>query len=117
MLGIIILSSVKNLFSDSSSNFRYLSPFSIIANIIQSVGLGIIFYYIFNTGLRPSDTLPWFASSDRLPLFFGTAIFAIEGISVVSVIKMIPNEGFIINVIFCVGGIYKLYLLITFNIL
>merc|ERR1719210_1215292 len=64
-------------------NLRYLSPFSIIANIIQSVGLGIIFYYIFNTGLRPSDTLPWFASSDRLPLFFGTAIFAIEGISVV----------------------------------
>jgi len=64
-------------------NLRYLSPFSIIANIIQSVGLGIIFYYIFNTGLRPSSTLPWFASSDRLPLFFGTAIFAIEGISVV----------------------------------
>jgi len=65
-------------------NLRYLSPFSILANIIQSVGLGIIFYYIFGTGhLMPSDSLPWFANADRLPLFFGTAIFAIEGISVV----------------------------------
>ena len=62
---------------------RYLSPFSIVANIIQSIGLGIIFYYIFANGLKSSDTLPWFAPADRLPLFFGTAIFAIEGISVV----------------------------------
>jgi len=64
-------------------NLRYLSPFSIVANIIQSIGLGIIFYYIFANGLKSSDTLPWFAPADRLPLFFGTAIFAIEGISVV----------------------------------
>jgi len=72
----LALCSVKNL--------RYLSPFSIIANIIQSVGLGIIFYYIFGQGsLKPSESLPWFAPPDRLPLFFGTAIFAIEGISVV----------------------------------
>lgn len=65
-------------------NLRYLSPFSILANVIQSVGLGIIFFYIFGVSeLKSSDSLPWFASADRLPLFFGTAIFAIEGISVV----------------------------------
>jgi len=65
-------------------NLRYLSPFSILANIIQSIGLGIVFYYIFGQGaLKPSDSLPWFAPADRLPLFFGTAIFAIEGISIV----------------------------------
>lgn len=67
----------------SIRNLRYLSPFSILANFIQSVGLGIIFFYIFGSELKSSDSLPWFASADRLPLFFGTAIFAIEGISVV----------------------------------
>merc|ERR1719264_1750325 len=41
----------------SIRNLRYLSPFSILANIIQFVGLGIIFYYIFSTDLPPSDVL------------------------------------------------------------
>ena len=62
---------------------RYLSPFSILANVIQFVGLGIIFYYIFSTPLPDSRSVPWLAAPERLPLFFGTAIFAIEGISVV----------------------------------
>lgn len=64
-------------------NLRYLSPFSVIANIFQFVGLGIIFFYIFRDHLPDSSSVPWMASSNRLPLFFGTAIFAIEGISVV----------------------------------
>eukprot|EP00095_Tigriopus_kingsejongensis_P012186 maker-scaffold521_size146803-snap-gene-0.10 protein:Tk12186 transcript:maker-scaffold521_size146803-snap-gene-0.10-mRNA-1 annotation:"proton-coupled amino acid transporter 4" len=64
-------------------NLRYLSPFSVVANIFQFVGLGIIFYYIFREPLPHSASLPWVANVSRLPLFFGTAIFAIEGISVV----------------------------------
>ena len=56
----------------------------------QFVGLGIIFYYIFSTPLPDSHSVPWVASSERLPLFFGTAIFAIEGISVVLPIE---NQG------------------------
>ncbi len=54
-----------------------------IANVVQFIGLGIVFYYIFSTPLPHSSTIPWLAKSSRLPLFFGTAIFAIEGISVV----------------------------------
>ena len=62
---------------------RYLSPCSVIANVFQFVGLGIVFYYIFRDPLPHSNSVPWIAKSERLPLFFGTAIFAIEGISVV----------------------------------
>ena len=49
----------------------------------QFMGLGIVFYYIFREPLPQSSSVPWMAESSRLPLFFGTAIFAIEGISVV----------------------------------
>ena len=47
------------------------------------MGLGIVFYYIFREPLPQSSSVAWMAESSRLPLFFGTAIFAIEGISVV----------------------------------
>jgi len=67
----------------SIRNLRYLSPFSILANVIQFLGLGIIFFYLFSQPLPNSHSVPWVADSDRLPLFFGTAIFAIEGICVV----------------------------------
>ena len=73
----------KKAIESPPRNLRYLSPFSILANVIQFVGLGIIFYYIFSTPLPDSHSVPWVAAPQRLPLFFGTAIFAIEGISVV----------------------------------
>ena len=47
------------------------------------MGLGIVFYYIFCEQLPHSYSVNWLSPSERLPLFFGTAIFAIEGISVV----------------------------------
>jgi len=64
-------------------NLKYLSPLSIVANILEFVGLGIIFYYIFATPLPHSSTVPAFGSITNFPIFFGTAIFAFEGISVV----------------------------------
>merc|ERR1719193_2592067 len=64
-------------------NLKYLSPLSIVANILEFVGLGIIFYYIFATPLPHSSTVPAFGSISNFPIFFGTAIFAFEGISVV----------------------------------
>jgi len=67
----------------SIRSLRYLSPCSVVANAAQFMGLGIVFYYIFRDPLPHSSSVPWLAESSRLPLFFGTAIFAIEGISVV----------------------------------
>ena len=75
LLPVILVCSIRNL--------KYLSPFSILANILEFVGLGIIFYFIFAEPLPPVNSVPYFASAERFPIFFGTAIFAFEGISVV----------------------------------
>nr|XP_012146268.1 PREDICTED: proton-coupled amino acid transporter 4 isoform X3 [Megachile rotundata]XP_012146269.1 PREDICTED: proton-coupled amino acid transporter 4 isoform X3 [Megachile rotundata] len=63
-------------------NLKYLAPFSMIANILIATGMGITFYYIF-TDLPTIKDVPNFSSWPQLPLFFGTAIFALEGIGVV----------------------------------
>jgi len=75
LIPVILICSIRNL--------KYLSPSSILANILEFVGLGIIFYYIFSTPLPSSHSVPWFTAPEKFPIFFGTAIFAFEGISVV----------------------------------
>ena len=75
LLPVIIVCSIRNL--------KYLSPCSVLANVLEFVGLGIIFYFIFSEPLPGTDSVPSFASPRKFPLFFGTAIFAFEGISVV----------------------------------
>jgi len=75
LIPVVLICSIRNL--------RYLSPCSVIANILEFVGLGIIFYYIFRDRIPGSDSVPWFTSGHKFPIFFGTAIFAFEGISVV----------------------------------
>lgn len=57
-----------------------------VANCLVAVGLGITFYYVFDN-LPPIDSVPKFATFSQLPLFFGTAIFALEGIGVVSILN------------------------------
>ena len=75
LVPVILICSIKNL--------KYLSPCSILANILEFAGLGIIFYYIFATPIPSTSSVPWFTSPEKFPIFFGTAIFAFEGISVV----------------------------------
>lgn len=64
-------------------NLKYLAPLSMVANICIALGLGITVYYLFQD-LPPVASRPAFSSFRQLPLFFGTAIFALEGIGVVS---------------------------------
>ncbi|XP_066602503.1 proton-coupled amino acid transporter-like protein pathetic isoform X2 [Prorops nasuta] len=71
---LLIFAFIKNL--------KYLAPFSMVANVLIAVGMGITFYYIF-TDLPKIDDIPNFSSWSELPFFFGTAIFALEGIGVV----------------------------------
>lgn len=63
-------------------NLKYLSPFSMVANLLIGTGMAITFYYIL-TDLPSVSERPSFSTWPQLPLFFGTAIFALEGIGVV----------------------------------
>lgn len=83
---LIIFSLIRNL--------KLLTPFSMLANILIAVGMGITFYYIF-TDLPSVDTVQKIAEVDKMPFFFGTAIFALEGIGVVSIVSY--NYYFITN--------------------
>lgn len=71
---LILINLVRNL--------KYLSPFSMVANVLIGTGMAITMYYVLTDA--PSVTeRPYFSSVTQLPLFFGTAIFALEGIGVV----------------------------------
>ncbi|XP_059475190.1 proton-coupled amino acid transporter-like protein CG1139 [Neocloeon triangulifer] len=74
LLPMIVLNWVKSL--------KYLTPVSLFASILTVVGLGIIFFYMLQD-LPPASSRPAVASWKQLPLFFGTAIYAFEGIGVI----------------------------------
>ncbi|KAF9805881.1 hypothetical protein SFRURICE_013857 [Spodoptera frugiperda] len=73
-LPIFALAMVKNL--------KYLSPVSLVASIMTAWGLVITFYYILQD-LPPTNTVKAFSTWQQIPLYFGTAIYAFEGIGVV----------------------------------
>lgn len=63
-------------------NLKYLAPFSMLSNLLIAVGMGITFYYIFREPHEFKGDAQ-FVEITKLPMFFGTAIFALEGIGVV----------------------------------
>ena len=69
LVPITLLVSIRNL--------KYLSPVSMMANILQFTGLAITFYYLFQQTPDFSDR-KYVATWGQLPLYFGTAIYAFE---------------------------------------
>lgn len=63
-------------------NLKFMVPVSFIAMIIMFIGVAMTLY-ISSQDLPSPSTRTWFASISTLPLFFGTAIYAFEGISLV----------------------------------
>lgn len=74
LLPLIAINLIRNL--------KHLAPFSGVANVLMGVGMGITMYYVLGQ-LKPLEEMPAIAEYNRLPMFFGTVIFALEGIGVV----------------------------------
>lgn len=74
-LPLLAVNMVKNL--------KYLTPVSLVAALMTGWGLLITFYYI-TQDLPHTSTVKAVASWHQLPLYFGTAIYAFEGIGMVS---------------------------------
>lgn len=74
LVPMILLNLVKNL--------KYLTPVSLFAALLTSCGLVITFWYMLQN-LPSTKHVPKFATWAQLPLYFGTAIYAFEGIGVV----------------------------------
>lgn len=64
-------------------NLKFLAPFSTFANFVTMLSFGIILYYIFETPFTIDDKEA-VGSVRNFPLFFGTVLFALEAIGVVS---------------------------------
>jgi len=75
LLPLIFINYIRNL--------KFLAPFSTIANAIMFSGFAIILYYIFREPLSFEDRLIA-GEVKNFPLFFGTVLFALESIGVVS---------------------------------
>lgn len=73
---MILLNWVRNL--------KYLTPVSLFAAVVTVTGLGITFFYMLQD-LPHTSTVKDFGSWKQLPLYFGTAIYAFEGIGMVSI--------------------------------
>jgi proton-coupled amino acid transporter len=78
MLAIILLPMWLSTFL---GNLKLLLPLTVIANILMWAGILIIVYFTTCEGLPDSTERDYISSYTTWPLFFGTALYAFEGIT------------------------------------
>uniref|UniRef100_A0A182JDX4 Amino acid transporter transmembrane domain-containing protein n=1 Tax=Anopheles atroparvus TaxID=41427 RepID=A0A182JDX4_ANOAO len=69
------------------TNLKYLAWFMTVGNTCMVLGIGITYYYAVQDLPPLVGSRPLVGSWHTLPLFFGTAIFAFEGIALVLPLK------------------------------
>ncbi|XP_058061139.1 proton-coupled amino acid transporter-like protein CG1139 isoform X1 [Anopheles bellator] len=74
LIPMVLMNLVRNL--------KYITPISLIATVLTVAGLTCTFYYVLQD-LPNTHTVKPTASWAQLPLYFGTAIYAFEGIGMV----------------------------------
>uniref|UniRef100_A0A1B6M4J2 Amino acid transporter transmembrane domain-containing protein n=2 Tax=Graphocephala atropunctata TaxID=36148 RepID=A0A1B6M4J2_9HEMI len=75
----------------SIRRLKYLVPFSFVAIIFLFVGCGFVLYEIFSD-LPPLSSRPAFTNIQKLPLFYATVLFALEGIGTVLPIENVMKK-------------------------
>lgn len=65
-------------------SLKLLAPFSALANVLTFVGLGIVVYYLLAEEKKSNEPLDLWGSLATFPLFFGTILFALTAVGVVS---------------------------------
>ncbi|KAI1729254.1 transmembrane amino acid transporter protein domain-containing protein [Ditylenchus destructor] len=89
--GWIALLLVPTMALCTIRQLKVLAPLALIANVVYVAAVGIIITYLV-TNLNPVSSVPAVGDYRDLPLFFGTVIFAFEGIAVVLPIENQMNE-------------------------
>lgn len=64
-------------------DLKYLAPFSIVATIVQLCVFGVVGYYISTDLPKFCDHTQLFVGPLKVPIFFGTTVFALIAIGVV----------------------------------
>ncbi|ALC49171.1 CG16700, partial [Drosophila busckii] len=84
---VMLLALAPVLLTSLITNLKWLTPVSLFANVCMILGLAITLYYALKDGLPEVRERAYWTNGSQLALFFGTAIFAFEGIALVLPLK------------------------------
>lgn len=78
----ILFTVLPLLFVGTIRRMKYMAPFSAIANMFILIGVVLVLYFTTQE-LPPIESRPLMAEYERIPLFFCTVLFSMEGIGVI----------------------------------